>query len=75
MRALGRVSAELLIPYSPGIPLWLKRERVTVAKLSQLEDDAHNWIILRKHRLHEKMYLRFEAVVGGRQYEEIIYNF
>lgn len=38
MRAIGRISAEMVIPYPPGIPLLLPGEKVTVAKLSQLEE-------------------------------------
>ncbi|MEO4055579.1 aminotransferase class I/II-fold pyridoxal phosphate-dependent enzyme [Solibacillus sp. CAU 1738] len=38
MRAVGRVAASMLIPYPPGIPLFLPGEKITVAKLSQLEE-------------------------------------
>ena len=38
MRAIGRVSASMLIPYPPGIPLFIPGEKITVAKLSQLEE-------------------------------------
>lgn len=38
MRAIGRISSEMIIPYPPGIPLLLPGEKITVAKLKQLED-------------------------------------
>lgn len=38
MRAIGRVAASMIIPYPPGIPLFVPGEKITVAKLSQLEE-------------------------------------
>ncbi|WP_445626159.1 aminotransferase class I/II-fold pyridoxal phosphate-dependent enzyme [Lysinibacillus fusiformis] len=38
MRTMGRISASMIIPYPPGIPLLVPGERITVAKLSQLEE-------------------------------------
>nr|WP_198044769.1 aminotransferase class I/II-fold pyridoxal phosphate-dependent enzyme [Lysinibacillus timonensis] len=38
MRAIGRVSASMIIPYPPGIPLLVPGEKITVSKLSQLEE-------------------------------------
>ncbi|MEC1180649.1 aminotransferase class I/II-fold pyridoxal phosphate-dependent enzyme [Metasolibacillus meyeri] len=38
MRAIGRVVASMIIPYPPGIPLFVAGEKITVAKLSQLEE-------------------------------------
>ena len=38
MRAIGRVAASMIIPYPPGIPLFIPGEKITVAKLSQLEE-------------------------------------
>lgn len=38
MRAIGRVAASMIIPYPPGIPLFVAGEKITVAKLSQLEE-------------------------------------
>lgn len=35
-KAEGHICAEMIIPYPPGIPLFLKGERVTVEKLNQL---------------------------------------
>lgn len=37
-RAIGRISAGSIIPYPPGIPLILPGEKITVSKLSQLEE-------------------------------------
>lgn len=38
MRAIGRVSASMVTPYPPGIPLFVPGEKITVSKLSQLEE-------------------------------------
>ncbi|MFF5997056.1 aminotransferase class I/II-fold pyridoxal phosphate-dependent enzyme [Lysinibacillus sp. KU-BSD001] len=38
MRAIGRIAAGMLIPYPPGIPLFVPGEKITVGKLSQLEE-------------------------------------
>ena len=38
MRAIGRIAATMLIPYPPGIPLFVPGEKITVGKLSQLEE-------------------------------------
>ncbi|WP_042479119.1 aminotransferase class I/II-fold pyridoxal phosphate-dependent enzyme [Bacillus ndiopicus] len=38
MRAIGRVAASMIIPYPPGVPLFIPGEKITVAKLSQLEE-------------------------------------
>ena len=37
-KAIGRVAAEMIIPYPPGIPLFLKGEKITVAKLAYLAE-------------------------------------
>lgn len=56
MRAIGRVSASMLIPYPPGIPLFLPGEKITVAKLSQLEElIAVGAAFQGQHRLNEKL--------------------
>jgi len=56
MRALGRISASMLIPYPPGIPLFLPGEKITVAKLSQLEELlAVGAAFQGQHRLNEKL--------------------
>lgn len=56
VKAIGRIAATTLIPYPPGIPLFIPGEKITVAKLSQLEDllvmDA---AFQGEHRLHEKL--------------------
>ncbi|MFJ7370888.1 aminotransferase class I/II-fold pyridoxal phosphate-dependent enzyme [Lysinibacillus sp. NPDC098008] len=38
MRTIGRIAASMVIPYPPGIPLLVPGEKITVAKLSQLEE-------------------------------------
>lgn len=56
MRAIGRVAASMLIPYPPGIPLFLPGEKITVAKLSQLEELlAVSAAFQGQHRLDEKL--------------------
>ncbi|KGR77594.1 aminotransferase class I/II-fold pyridoxal phosphate-dependent enzyme [Ureibacillus sinduriensis] len=56
MRAIGRVAANMLIPYPPGIPLFLPGEKITVAKLSQLEELlALGAAFQGQHRLDEKL--------------------
>lgn len=56
MRAIGRVAASMLIPYPPGIPLFLPGEKITVAKLSQLEELlAVGAAFQGQHRLDEKL--------------------
>ena len=37
-KAIGRISAEMIIPYPPGIPLFIKGEKITVEKLTQLAE-------------------------------------
>lgn len=55
MRAIGRISAKMLIPYPPGIPLFVPGEKITVAKLSQLEEMlAIGASFQGEHRLQEK---------------------
>lgn len=53
--ASGRIAAEMLIPYPPGIPLFVPGEKITSAKLNELEE----WIALGatfqgKHQLNMK---------------------
>lgn len=56
MRAIGRISANMIIPYPPGIPLFLPGEKITVAKLSQLEELLAIGVAFQgKHRLNEKL--------------------
>ncbi|MFJ7738625.1 aminotransferase class I/II-fold pyridoxal phosphate-dependent enzyme [Lysinibacillus sp. NPDC097287] len=56
MRAMGRIAAGMIIPYPPGIPLLVPGEKITVAKLSQLEELlAAGASFQGKHRLEEKM--------------------
>ena len=37
-KAIGRISAELIIPYPPGIPLFVVGEKITVGKLAYLTE-------------------------------------
>ncbi|MEK4626694.1 MAG: aminotransferase class I/II-fold pyridoxal phosphate-dependent enzyme [Solibacillus sp.] len=56
MRAIGRVAASMIIPYPPGIPLFVPGEKITVAKLSQLEELlAIGAAFQGTHRLQEKL--------------------
>lgn len=55
MRAIDRISAAMVIPYPPGVPLLLPGEKITVSKLSQIEEFiAMNASFQGEHRLHEK---------------------
>ncbi|SOC26158.1 arginine/lysine/ornithine decarboxylase [Ureibacillus xyleni] len=56
MRAFGKIAASMLIPYPPGIPLLVPGEKITVAKLSQLEELlAVGADFQGEHRLKEKL--------------------
>ena len=56
MRAMDRVAAGMLIPYPPGIPLFVPGEKITVAKLSQLEELlAVGATFQGDHRLEERL--------------------
>lgn len=61
VRAIGRIAADMVIPYPPGIPLFLPGEKITVAKLSQLEDLlAMGASFQGNHRLEEKRICIFQ---------------
>ncbi|MEQ6357398.1 aminotransferase class I/II-fold pyridoxal phosphate-dependent enzyme [Lysinibacillus sp. M3] len=56
MRTMGRISSSMIIPYPPGIPLLVPGEKITVAKLSQLEELLATGATFQgNHRLEEKM--------------------
>lgn len=56
MRAMGRIAASMIIPYPPGIPLLVPGEKITVAKLSQLEELLATGASFQgNHRLEEKL--------------------
>ncbi|MFJ7733550.1 aminotransferase class I/II-fold pyridoxal phosphate-dependent enzyme [Lysinibacillus sp. NPDC097231] len=56
MRTMGKISANMIIPYPPGIPLLVPGEKITVAKLSQLEELLATGATFQGiHRLEEKM--------------------
>jgi arginine/lysine/ornithine decarboxylase len=55
-KALGRISAAMVMPYPPGIPLILPGEKWTLAKLEELMDYlATGAQIQGEHRLDEKL--------------------
>lgn len=55
-KALGRISAGVVVPYPPGIPLVLPGERWTLDKLESLADYlAASAQIQGEHRLEEKL--------------------
>ncbi len=54
-KAIGRISAEFIIPYPPGIPLLVVGEKITVAKLTYLTDLlAYGAEFQGNHQLKEK---------------------
>ena len=54
-KAIGRISAELIIPYPPGIPLFVVGEKITVGKLAYLTDLlAYGAEFQGNHQLQEK---------------------
>lgn len=56
MRAIGRIASSMIIPYPPGIPLLVPGEKITVAKLSQLEELLATGASFQgNHRLEEKL--------------------
>jgi len=56
MRAIGKISASMVIPYPPGIPLILPGEKISVAKLTQLEELISTGASFQgNHRLEEKL--------------------
>lgn len=55
-RAIGKISAGSIIPYPPGIPLILPGEKITVSKLSQLEEFLLLGAAFQgEHRLNENL--------------------
>lgn len=55
-KAIGRISAELLIPYPPGIPLFVVGEKITIAKLTHLSELlAHGAEIQGNHQLEQNL--------------------
>ena len=60
MRAIGRIAASMIIPYPPGIPLLVPGEKITVAKLSQLEELLATGASFQgKHRLEVQHEMQF----------------
>ncbi|MDN7243792.1 aminotransferase class I/II-fold pyridoxal phosphate-dependent enzyme [Planococcus sp. N028] len=55
-KAIGRISAAMVVPYPPGVPLVLPGEKWTLAKLEELMDYlATGAQIQGEHRLSEKL--------------------
>lgn len=64
-KALGRISAAMVVPYPPGIPLVLPGEKWTLGKLESLADYlAMNAQIQGEHRLEEKLIRVFHTATG-----------
>ncbi|HSP22524.1 MAG TPA: aminotransferase class I/II-fold pyridoxal phosphate-dependent enzyme [Planococcus sp. (in: firmicutes)] len=64
-KGLGRISAEMIVPYPPGIPLVLPGERWTPDKLESLADYlAASAQIQGEHRLEEKLICVLAAEKG-----------
>lgn len=64
-KGLGRISAEMVVPYPPGIPLVLPGERWTLDKLESLVDYlAASAQIQGEHRLEEKLIYVLAAEKG-----------
>ena len=56
--SFGRISAGMIIPYPPGIPLFVPGEKITVSKLSQLEELLMMGASFQgQHRLEERLIL------------------
>lgn len=56
MRAIDRISAAMVIPYPPGVPLFVPGEKITISNLSQLEELlAIDASFQGQHKLAEKM--------------------
>lgn len=67
-KAMGRISAAMVIPYPPGIPLVVPGEKWTASKLEQLMDYlAAGTAIQGEHRLSSKQVLVIQQ--GGFTYE------
>lgn len=61
IHTIGRTAASMVIPYPPGIPLFLPGERITAGKLSQLEGLlAAGAAFQGQHRLQEKLIYVFK---------------
>jgi arginine/lysine/ornithine decarboxylase len=57
-KAMGRISAGMVIPYPPGIPLFIRGEKITTNKLEMLADYlASGATIQGEHDLNQKQLL------------------
>ncbi|MET1012921.1 MAG: aminotransferase class I/II-fold pyridoxal phosphate-dependent enzyme [Paenisporosarcina sp.] len=60
-KAMGRISAGMVIPYLPGIPLFIRGEKITTNKLEMLADYlASGATIQGEHDLSRKLLLVFK---------------
>ena len=56
VRAAGRTSKAMVIPYPPGIPLMVIGEKITIAMLTELEEWLEKGALFQgEHRLDEKL--------------------
>ena len=56
VRAAGRISKAMVIPYPPGIPLMVIGEKITIAMLRELEEWLEKGALFQgEHRLEEKL--------------------
>ncbi len=56
VRAIGRISKAMIIPYPPGVPLVLPGEKITISMLTQLEEWLDKGASFQgHHRLEEKL--------------------
>lgn len=63
-KAMGRISAGMVIPYPPGIPLLIRGERITTIKLEMLADYlASGATIQGEHNLNQKQLLVLEEEI------------
>ena len=56
VRSIGRIAKGMIIPYPPGIPLFLPGEKITVPLLTELEEWIEKGASFQgEHRLEEKL--------------------
>ena len=56
VRSIGRIAKGMIIPYPPGIPLFLPGEKITVPLLTELEEWIEKGTSFQgEHRLEEKL--------------------
>ena len=56
VRSIGRIAKGILIPYPPGIPLFIPGEKITISMLTELEEWIDKGATFQgEHRLDEKL--------------------